>query len=87
MENPNAVAALASSQAAVAVEQLVSSYLNAGVGPFWSQEIMAAVVVAVLYVGRHGLKAALGKVGTTGKSVWTGPKEPKPDPTQAEIGV
>lgn len=75
MSNPNAVAALASSQAAVAVEQLVNTYLNSSVGPFWSQEIMAAVVVVVLYIGRNGLKAALAKVKSSGVSIWTGPKK------------
>ena len=73
MKNPNAVAAVTASQAAIAVEQLLSTYLNASVGPFWSQEIMAAVVVAVLYIGRNGLKAALGKVVSVAKSTWTGP--------------
>lgn len=72
MENPNAVAALASSQAAVAAEQLLSKYLNASVGSFWSQEIMAAVVISVLYIGRNGLKAAFGKVVGAGKSIWVG---------------
>ena len=69
-KNPNAVAALLSSQGAVALEQLVSRYLNAYAGPFWSQEIMAAVIVVVLYVGRNGLKAALAKVVATAKSLW-----------------
>lgn len=72
MQNPNAVAAVTASQAAIAVEQLLSQYLNASVGPFWAQEIMAAVVVAVLYIGRNGLKSALGKVAGAGKSVWVG---------------
>lgn len=73
MSNPNAAVAVVSSQAVIAVEQLVNTYLNASVGPFWSQEIMAAGVALVLYVGRHGVKAALGKVVKTAKSVWTGP--------------
>lgn len=70
MKNPNAVAAILSSQAALAVEQLVSHYLNADVGPFWSQEIMAAFTGAVLYVGRDGLKAALLKIVDEAKSLW-----------------
>jgi steroid 5-alpha reductase family enzyme len=70
MNNPNALAALVSSQAALAVEQLVGHYLNASVGSFWSQEIMAAAIAAVLYVGRNGLRAALLKVLTTARSLW-----------------
>lgn len=70
MKNPNAFAALLSSQAAVAVEQLVQRYLSAGLGPFWGKELMAAVVVAVLYVGRHGLRAALVKALATVRAVW-----------------
>ena len=73
MQNPNATAAVVSSQAVIAAEQLVSTYLNASVGPFWSQEIMAAGVALVLYIGRHGIKAALSKVAGTAKSAWTGP--------------
>ena len=76
MKNPNAVAAVTASQAAIAVEQLLSTYLNASVGSFWSQEIMAAVVVAVLYIGRNGLKAALGKVVSVAKAVWAPPAPP-----------
>lgn len=76
MQNPNAVAALTSSQVAIAVEQLVSNYLNAGVGPFWSQEIMAAGIAAVLYIGRNGLKAALGKTVKIAKGVWAPPAPP-----------
>lgn len=71
MKNPNAVAALVSSQAALAIEQLVSTYLNSSVGPFWSQEIMAAAVAVVLYIGRDGIKGALLKVKTTVKSLWS----------------
>lgn len=71
MENPNAVAALVSSQAAVAVEQLGETYLNAHIGPFWSKEIIAAVTITVLYVGRHGIKAALVKVWATAKNLWS----------------
>lgn len=74
MQNPNAVAALASSQAALALEQLVGKYLDASVGAFWEQEIMAAATIAVLYIGRNGLKAAFGKVVSAAKGVWTGPK-------------
>lgn len=73
MKNPNATAAVVSSQAVIAVEQLVSTYLNASVGPFWSQEIMAAGVVIVLYIGRNGLRAAGNKVVSTLRAVWTGP--------------
>ena len=72
MSNPNATAALAASQAALAVEQLVSKYLSASVGSFWEQEIMAAVTVCVLYIGRNGLRAALAKVKGTAKSIWVG---------------
>lgn len=72
-KNPNAVAALASSQAALAIEALVAKYLGAHLGTFWSQEVIAASTVAVLYIGRNGLKRALGKIGATLKSVWTGP--------------
>lgn len=70
MQNPNAMAAVVSSQAAIAVEQLVSHYLNSSVGPFWSQEIMAVAIGAVLYIGRNGLKAALGKVVSSARSLW-----------------
>ena len=70
MQNPNAVAALAASQAAVALEQIASKYLSASVGAFWEQEIMAAVTVAVLYIGRNGLKTALGKLVGSAKAVW-----------------
>lgn len=73
-KNPNALAALASSQAALAVEQLLAKYLDAHVGALWEQEIMAGLTVAVLYVGRHGLKAAFGKVASTLKRVWAGPE-------------
>jgi hypothetical protein len=75
MQNPNAVAVLASTQAAVAGEEILSKYLDANVGSFWSKEIMAGAAIAVLYIGRHGIKAALGKVASTGKAVWTGPKK------------
>lgn len=64
------MAALASSQAVIALEQLAAKYLDATVGPFWAQEITAAAVVAVLYIGRHGLKAALAKTVQTVKAVW-----------------
>lgn len=70
MKNPNAVAALSSSQAVIAIEQLVSRYLNASVGAFWEQEIMAAATIIVLYIGRHGIRAAVLKVVSTVKSVW-----------------
>jgi len=73
MQNPNAVAALVSSQAAVALEQLAENYLDVHVGNFWSKEIIATGIVGVLYVGRHGLKAALGKVVSTAKSIWAPP--------------
>lgn len=73
MQNPNAVAALVSSQAAVALEQLGENYLDLRVGPFWSKEIMAGTIVCVLYVGRHGLKAGLGKIAATAKSIWAPP--------------
>lgn len=73
MQNPNALAALASSQAAVALEQLAENDLDVHVGTFWSKEIIAGGVVAVLYIGRHGLKAALGKVAATAKSIWAPP--------------
>lgn len=73
MQNPNAVAALVSSQAAVALEQLGENYLDVHVGSFWSKEIMAGAIVSVLYVGRHGLKAALGKIASTAKGIWAPP--------------
>lgn len=73
MQNPNAVAALAASQAAVAVEQLAARYLDASIGAFWEQEIMAAATIAVLYVGRHGVKAALAKVVASARAVWAPP--------------
>lgn len=82
MKNPNAVAALAASQAALAAEQLLSKYLTASVGAFWEQEIMAAATVAVLYVGRHGIKAALGNAVETAKRVWA---PPKPNPAPAVV--
>lgn len=71
--NPNAIAALATSQAALAVEAIVGRYLGAHLGPFWSQEAIAGATVVVLYVGRNGLRRALGKVAASLKSVWTGP--------------
>lgn len=71
MKNPNAVAALATTQAALAVEQLLAKYLDTAVGSFWEQEIMAAATVVVLYIGRHGLKAALGKALSSLKAVWS----------------
>lgn len=71
--NPNAIAALASSQAALAVMAIVSKYLGAHLGPFWSQEVIAGATVVVLYVGRSGIKGALGMVMRTLKSIWTGP--------------
>lgn len=73
MKNPNAVAAVVSSQAALAVEQLAATYLNSSVGPFWSQEIMAAAVAVVLYIGRDGIKGALLKVKATARSLWSPP--------------
>jgi hypothetical protein len=72
MNNPNALAALMVSQAAVAAESFSSNYLNASVGPVWSREIVSAGVVAVLYVGREGLRKALVQVGGTVKRVWSG---------------
>lgn len=72
-KNPNAVAALASSQAALALEQLAGRYLDASVGSFWEQELMAGFTIAVLYIGRHGLKAALGKVAASLRAVWSPP--------------
>jgi hypothetical protein len=77
MQNPNAVTALVSSQAAVALEQLGEKYLDVRVGTFWSKEIMAVLIVCVLYIGRDGLKAALGKVVSTAKSIWA-PQPEKP---------
>lgn len=75
--NPNAVAALFSTQAAVALEALIQRYLSAGLGPFWGKEAMAAAVIVVLYVGRHGIKAAFAKVVETTKAVWAPPAPPK----------
>lgn len=70
MKNPNAVAALASSQIALAGEQLLARYLNAKIGAFWEQEIMAAVTIGVLYVGRDGIKGALLKAVAVVKNIW-----------------
>jgi hypothetical protein len=72
LNNPNALAALVVSQVAVAAEAFASSYLDVSVGPVWSKEIVSAGVVVVLYVGRHGLKSALGQVVGTAKRVWSG---------------
>lgn len=69
-KNPNAIAALASSQIAIAGEQLLSRYLNAKLGAFWEQEIMAGVTIAVLYVGRDGVKGAFLKAVDLVKSMW-----------------
>lgn len=73
MKNPNAIAALSSSQAVIAIEQLVSRYLGASVGAFWEQEIMAAATVVILYIGRHGLRAAFARVFSQAKSIWAPP--------------
>lgn len=77
MQNPNAVAVLASTQAAVAGEALLSRYLDANIGSFWSKEVMAGIAISVLYIGRDGLKAALGKLVSTVKAVWAPPAAAK----------
>ena len=77
MKNPNALAAAASSLLAIGVQWLLERYAHVRLDGYWKAASTGGASVVVLYVGKHGLKAALGRVWNGPKIVWSG-AEPKP---------
>lgn len=76
MNHPNAIAAFVAAQSAVAVQWLLERYAHRSLTDNWKAEVVADVTVAVLYVGRNGLKAALQRSLGAARALWNGPGTP-----------
>lgn len=78
MTNPNAFAAAASAGAAIGVQWLVQRYAHVALSDYWKAAVSSGATVTVLYVGKHGVKAALARVWSGPRKVWTGAQTPPP---------
>lgn len=76
MSNPNATAATLAAAATTAAQWLVQRYAHVALNDYWKTVATSGVTVTVLYIGKHGLKAALARVWNGPRKVWTGQQPP-----------
>lgn len=72
MKNPNANVAGLTFAVSEAVTFIAKHYTHLHLSNYWSQAITGALVYAVLFVGRDGIKGALARVLNGSKVVWSG---------------
>jgi len=70
--NPNAVASLVAGAACLGVQWLVQRYAHVALTGYWKTAVTGATITGTLYVGRDGLKGALGRLWNGPKKVWAG---------------
>ena len=76
MKNPNAFAALLAAAISVGVQWLVQRYAHVALSDYWKNAVTGGTIVAVLYVGSNGLKAAVWRLWHGPKTVWSGTAPP-----------
>lgn len=72
MNHPNAFAAALAGAVTIGAQWLVQRYAHAALSDYWKTALDSAVTVAVLYVGKHGLRAAISRILNGPKTIWTG---------------
>ena len=72
MNHPNAFAAAFAGAVTIGAQWLVQRYAHAALSDYWKTALTSGATVAVLYVGKHGLKAAVGRLLNGPKTVWSG---------------
>ena len=72
MQNPNATVAAVSAAITVAAQWLVQKYAHVALTGYWATAVTSGVTVAVLYVGKHGIKAALARLWAGPRKAWAG---------------
>jgi hypothetical protein len=72
MNHPNACAAFVASAATIGAQWLVQRYAHMALSDYWKMAITSGATVAVLYVGRAGVKGALGRLWNGPKTIWSG---------------
>lgn len=72
MNHPNAFAAFAAGAVTIGAQWLVQRYAHAALSDYWKTALTSGVTVSVLYVGKHGLRAAFARILNGPKTVWSG---------------
>jgi hypothetical protein len=76
MNNPNARAAALAGAIAIAAQWLTERYAHVALSDYWKAVITTGATVAILYVGKNGVKAALLRLLNGPKAAWTGTAPP-----------
>lgn len=71
LKNRNAVATLIATKLVEAVQAILTVYFHKTLPAFWQTELTSDFAVAVLYVGKDGIKGALVRVAALAKRVWS----------------
>lgn len=72
MQHPNTFAALFASAITLGAQWLVQRYAHVALPGYWQDAVTSGVTVAVLYVGKAGVKAAIARVWNGPKKIWSG---------------
>lgn len=76
MSNPNAFCAAFSSALAIGVQWLVQRYAHVELSDYWKAVVTSGATVVSLYVGKHGVKAALLRIWSGPRKLWVGFQPP-----------
>lgn len=80
MNHPNAFAAAVAGLATISAQWLVQRYAHVALSDYWKTAVTSGTTVGVLYVGKHGLKAALVRILDGPRRVWNGQSQPEATP-------
>lgn len=72
MQHPNTFAALFASAITLGAQWLVQRYAHVALSDYWKAAVTSGVTIAVLYVGKNGVKAALFRLVDGPRKAWAG---------------
>lgn len=78
MKNPNAIAASVAAALSIGLQWLVQRYGHVALSDYWKTAATSAFTVAVLYVGRNGVKQAVLRLVDGPRKAWSGSDPAQP---------